>query len=129
MNEVIAGIVVDGVLVHEDYAPVRGCRMGDLTYGEVCIKCNVCGRFGEPRTLESEVRGRIGDHTVTVDVDEGWAFSGDVRHMHYYERHNSASLCGTVGKCDELCEVDEDTIERFKHQFCTMCLEEKSEKG
>jgi hypothetical protein len=31
--------------LHIDYAPVPECEMFEFTYGEVCIKCNVCGRF------------------------------------------------------------------------------------
>jgi len=27
-----------------DYTPVKGCTNPD-TYGEICVKCNKCGRF------------------------------------------------------------------------------------
>lgn len=28
-----------------DYAPVKNCKSPMETYGEICIKCNKCGRF------------------------------------------------------------------------------------
>lgn len=30
--------------VHFDYHPVKKCKNPD-TYGEICVKCNKCGRF------------------------------------------------------------------------------------
>lgn len=30
--------------IHVDFAPVRECGNADA-YGEICVKCNQCGRF------------------------------------------------------------------------------------
>ena len=48
------------LIIHMDYAPIPECKMGEFTYGEVCIKCNVCGRFkDEPVPTEEEVRREL----------------------------------------------------------------------
>ena len=31
--------------MHLDFTPLPECRRPEDTYGEVCIKCNECGRF------------------------------------------------------------------------------------
>ena len=33
--------------VHWDYRPTKDCTQGEFTYGEICIKCNKCGRFNK----------------------------------------------------------------------------------
>ena len=30
-----------------DFAPVKDCKSQSETYGEICIRCNKCGRFDE----------------------------------------------------------------------------------
>ena len=31
--------------IHITYAPIEDCKSEYQTYGEICIKCNKCGRF------------------------------------------------------------------------------------
>ena len=38
-------------VMHFDYAPTKDCNNPD-TYGEICVKCNQCGRFDEPTNAE-----------------------------------------------------------------------------
>lgn len=33
--------------IHYDYRPVQECDQVEFTYGEICIKCNKCGRFNK----------------------------------------------------------------------------------
>ena len=28
-----------------DYAPIKDCKQGKWTFGEICVQCNKCGRF------------------------------------------------------------------------------------
>ena len=30
-----------------DFAPVKNCKSPELTYGEICVKCNKCGRLNQ----------------------------------------------------------------------------------
>jgi len=34
-------------MIHIDYPPVPECKRPEETYGEICIKCNECGRFNK----------------------------------------------------------------------------------
>jgi len=59
-NKPIAGLVYDGTVIHLDYVPVPECTMQEFTYGEICIKCNVCGRFkDQPVPTAEEVRREL----------------------------------------------------------------------
>lgn len=31
--------------IHLDYSPIKGCRHSEWTFGEICVKCNECGRY------------------------------------------------------------------------------------
>jgi len=31
-----------------DIAPAKDCKHPELTYGEICVQCNECGRFDKP---------------------------------------------------------------------------------
>jgi len=42
------------IIAHIDYAPAPGCSNSD-TYGEICVKCNQCGRFNEPTQKKGEI--------------------------------------------------------------------------
>ena len=44
--------------MHIDFAPIEDCKRPELTYGELCIKCNECGRFdygGVSNPVRSEI--------------------------------------------------------------------------
>jgi hypothetical protein len=32
-------------MIYIDYTPILDCKSLEETYGEICIKCNKCGRF------------------------------------------------------------------------------------
>lgn len=32
-------------IIHFDYKPIKDCKHPEWTYGEICVKCNECGRF------------------------------------------------------------------------------------
>lgn len=125
-NEPIAGIAKDGVLIHVDYGPVKSCRMGDLTYGEICIKCNVCGRFkDQPKVTEREVRLRLCPHTLGPEMpEEGWGFDNDCITVHYWERLSSTAICGYVGRPEDI--WSDDTIGGWVHKLCDKCAEDKA---
>lgn len=38
-------------MIHVDYSPVENCQSLELTYGEICVKCNKCGRFDKKKTM------------------------------------------------------------------------------
>ncbi|MHA2163504.1 MAG: hypothetical protein ACXABF_13870 [Candidatus Thorarchaeota archaeon] len=123
-NEPIAAIIKDGVVLHEDYAPVKGCTMTDLTYGEICIKCNVCGRFedqGQP--TERQVRGQLCPSTLGPESnEEGWGFADDCETVHYFERHSGVSVCGWIGKPDDLWD-DATACSYWLCDFCPKCID------
>lgn len=126
-NEPIAGIISDGIVLHLDYEPVKGCTMGDLTYGEICIKCNVCGRWeNQNQPTEEEARARLAPDTLGPEQnEEGWGFAEGGELVHYFERHSSVALCGYVGKPDEL--WDDENIKFWTHVLCNTCLTQKDE--
>jgi len=33
--------------IHLDYAALDNCQNIEDSYGEICVKCNRCGRFGK----------------------------------------------------------------------------------
>lgn len=33
--------------IHCDFAVVKDCKNLEDSYGEICVKCNKCGRFDE----------------------------------------------------------------------------------
>lgn len=39
--------------VHVDIAPIKGCK-NVWSFGEICVKCNKCGRFDKHIGKESE---------------------------------------------------------------------------
>lgn len=41
-----------------DFAPVKACKNIDNTHGEVCVKCNECGRFKKTRMKISRKHGK-----------------------------------------------------------------------
>ena len=43
--------------MHIDYGPERECFCPDMTYGQICIKCNACGRFNPDR--QKVLRARL----------------------------------------------------------------------
>ena len=126
-NEPIAGLVKDGVVIHVDYAPVPECTMSEFTYGEVCIKCNVCGRFkDEPKPTESEVRARLGCPLEGQEA-EGWGYESSNGIRHWYGRLSSVALCGWAGRPDKL-YPDEFMQECTGVDFCLDCLNARKEK-
>lgn len=123
-NEPIAALVKDGVILHVDYEPVKGCQMGHLTYGEICVKCNVCGRFeGMPIPDIEDVREQMDGGGMEFSEDEGWGYDEDVMQMHYYQRNRLVAVCGWVGRPVKLYAADDYTLDRFQRHFCWSCLQ------
>lgn len=126
-NEPIAGIVKGGVVVHIDYAPVRDCPMAEFTYGEVCIKCNVCGRFeDEQRPTEAQVRARLGCPLEGIEP-EGWGYDGGNGVHHWYDRLSSVAACGWAGRPDDLYS-DEFMQNCVGVDFCLDCQKRQKER-
>lgn len=47
------------MVIHIDLQPIKGCKYPELTYGEICVKCNACGRFdygGDSNPVRSDIR-------------------------------------------------------------------------
>ncbi len=40
--------------IHIDFPPLPDCRNIEETYGEICVKCNKCGRFGKSKRKAEE---------------------------------------------------------------------------
>ena len=37
----------DKPIIHIDFAISRDCQNLEASYGEICVKCNKCGRFAD----------------------------------------------------------------------------------
>ncbi len=61
-----------------DYAPIADCKHPELTYGQVCIKCDECGRFQEKP-----------DFVVTIQSQYHPGIPG-----FWYSPHTVATFCG-----------------------------------
>ena len=40
--------------VHIDYSALDSCQNLEQSYGEICVKCNKCGRFNKKESEEKE---------------------------------------------------------------------------
>lgn len=46
---------MEETLIFVDFAPLDGCQNVEESYGEICVKCNKCGRFREPTEEEKRL--------------------------------------------------------------------------
>lgn len=56
-------------MIHLDYRPVPECTNPD-SFGEVCVKCNECGRF--TRNIKCLNCGQQAEHILGVTWPPGW---------------------------------------------------------
>jgi hypothetical protein len=50
-----------------DFAPIKNCKSPELTYGEICVKCNKCGRFNQKCLICNRVI-KPGDDVIKVEL-------------------------------------------------------------
>jgi hypothetical protein len=48
-----------------DFAPGKNYKSPELTYGEICVKCNGCGRFNQKCLICNKV---INDYVIEVEL-------------------------------------------------------------
>lgn len=65
--------------MHISYPALRDCKRPDLSYGEICVKCNECHRWD--REYECSICGTVELGTAFCHPREGWCWypkNGDI---------------------------------------------------
>lgn len=41
-------------MIHIQLTPIKDCKNFEDSYGEICVRCNLCGRFNEDDVKEND---------------------------------------------------------------------------
>ena len=69
-----------------DFAPGKNCKSPELTYGEICVKCNKCGRFNQKCLICNKVI-KPGDYVIEIELYDIFSAVACTRHEDLIKRY------------------------------------------
>ena len=78
--------------MHIDFSVLEDCQNLYDSYGEICVKCNCCGRFDESTKLEAQLKMHKEQLKENIDFGGWWEECNELQeanvkaNIEYHER-------------------------------------------